>query len=475
MFTSLRARLWLTYAIVVGVVLSVIGVALIFYLIRNPLEYRQAFIRLRLVSTIILQQSERLDNLPPGLLQTFVERADKAYNVRVAVQNSQGRTLVDSRADTAGPLPNLSNPSRGISLSNLSFRDTQRRVWLYTVRPLEDGNYLVVAAPRPRTPVVAIFRDEFVSPFVQAGVIAMFLALILAFWMARWVVAPLRRMATAARQVTTGEYHPISLQGPSEVQEVVKIFNVMTEQVQASQQSQRDFVANVSHELKTPLTSIQGFAQAILDGTVDTPEGLRQAAGVIHAESERMHRMVLDLLDLARLDAGVAALECAPLDLSMLLQSVVDKFIPIARESQVDLQAEIGTLPVIVGDSDRLAQVFTNLVDNAIKHSPAGEQIKVRASQNASQVEISVMDNGSGIPPEDLSRIFERFYQTDKSRRGGRDRGVGLGLTIAHEIVQAHGGTISAYNNSNHGSVFVVKIPVIRPDDSTLVRRESKQ
>lgn len=471
MFTSLRSRLWLTYVIIVGVVLSVIGVALILYLLRNPSETRQTLIRLRLVSTIIQQRDKQLDDLSPESLQTWVERAEAAYNVRVAVQNSLGRTLVDSHADTAVPLPNLSNPPRGrIAQSKLSFRDTQGRIWLYALRPLEDGNYLVVAAPRPRTPVVAIFRDEFVSPFVQTGILAMFLALLLAFWMAGWVMAPLRRIATAARRVTAGEFHPISLQGPSEVQEVVKIFNQMTERVQASQQSQRDFVANVSHELKTPLTSIQGYAQAILDGTVDSPEGLKQAAGVIHAESERMHRMVLNLLDLARLDAGIAALERAPLDLSKLLQSVVDKFVPIARDSQVDFRAEIEALPVIIGDADRLAQVFTNLVDNAIKHSPVGEEIFVRANQIADQVEISVMDKGPGIPPEDLSRIFERFYQTDKSRRGGRDHGVGLGLTIAYEIVQAHGGTLSVSNNSLQGCVFVVKIPIIRPEDSTLAR-----
>jgi signal transduction histidine kinase len=157
--------------------------------------------------------------------------------------------------------------------------------------------------------------------------------------------------------------------------------------------------------------------------------------------------------------------------MAALLHNIAAKFEPQARQLQVNLNVEIGALPGFIGDSDRLAQVFTNLVDNAIQYTPAGEAVTLRASQAGDQVEVSVTDRGPGIPPADLQRIFERFYQVDKARRGGGQRGLGLGLAIAYEIVQAHGGTITAHNNPQQGSTFVVKLPVARPDDSTLARR----
>jgi len=246
----------------------------------------------------------------------------------------------------------------------------------------------------------------------------------------------------------------------------------MTQRVHDSQQSQRDFVANVSHELKTPLTSIQGFAQAILDGTASTVEARSQAAEVIYDESNRMHRMVLDLLDLARLDAGTADLERAPFNLEALLKSVAERFTPQSREAGVKLVTEIRPLPGFIGDGDRLSQVFTNLVDNALKHTPPGGTVKLNARDEGGWVEVSVADSGPGIPPEELSRIFERFYQLDKARKGGPGRGVGLGLAIAREIIQAHGGTISAQSRIGEGSLFVVRLPAAQPDDSTLVSRK---
>ena len=176
-----------------------------------------------------------------------------------------------------------------------------------------------------------------------------------------------------------------------------------------------------------------------------------------------MHRMVLDLLDLARLDAGTAELKRESVNLTALLQSVATKLSPQAAQAQVDLQFTCDSLPIVTGDGDRMAQVFTNLVENAIKYTPPGEQVRLRTAPAADCVEISVEDTGPGIPPEDLGHIFERFYQVDQSRPGGGRRGIRLGLPIAREIVQACGGTITAHSQTGQGSVFVVKIPVARP------------
>jgi signal transduction histidine kinase len=479
---SLRFRLWLTYALLVGVVLCIIGVTLVVYLLSNPADTRLANQRLRLVSQVIGQRAQQtlslLDNQPRSAgarLEQLVERADQAFGVRVALLDASGQVLADSRAAEAGPLPaelNLSDPPPAVLPT---FRDASGRVWQYLARRQADQTDLLVASPRPVTPIFNILREEFVGPFSQAALIALFLALLLSVGMARWVAGPLQRMAFSARKAADGELAPIRPEGPQEVQELARAFNEMTRRVYASQTAQRDFVANVSHDLKTPLTSIQGFAQAILDGAVDSPEALRQAAGVIHAEAGRMTRMVQDLLDLARFDAGIAGLQRAPVELNEVLAHTLERFQPLARAGQVSLALEGGGLPVIAGDGDRLAQVFTNLVDNALKHTPPNGRVTIHASQVEGWVEVAVTDSGAGIPAEDLPRIFERFYQTDKSRQGGRGRGVGLGLAISREIVQAHGGTISAFSNPRQGSVFVVKLPVARPDDVTAARKTAPQ
>jgi signal transduction histidine kinase len=317
-----------------------------------------------------------------------------------------------------------------------------------------------------------IVGDELLRPFIQSGIIALILALVLAFLMSRWIARPLQTMSEAARTITDGQDKVIPLAGPKEVQELAGAFNEMTGQVQASQQSQRDFVANVSHELKTPLTSIQGFAQAMLDGTVETDEALTQSAEVIFTESSRMHRLVNDLLDLARLEGGTMEFQRAPVDLNLILTNLVDRFSPQASRANVTIETRFNQLPLLIGDGDRLDQVFTNLVDNAIKFTPGGGRIKLQSDQIGENVRITVSDSGPGIPSDELHRVFERFYQLDKSRAGVRGRGVGLGLPIAHEIVQAHGGRLTAHSQLDQGSVFFVELPLSRSDDSTLVSRK---
>ena len=235
----------------------------------------------------------------------------------------------------------------------------------------------------------------------------------------------------------------------------------MVQRVHASQKSQRDFVANVSHELKTPLTSIQGFAQAILDNTANTPESRKQAAQIIYDESGRMHRMALDLLDLARLEAGTADMEMSDVDLGLLLQGIVDKFTPQAHKANVLLQLDIpNNLPTVTGDGDRLAQVFTNLVDNALKFMPANGEITLSAKKVEGEVDASVTDSGVGVANEVLPHLFERFYQADPSRAGGEKHGAGLGLAIVKEIVEAHGGKIGVRSQPGHGTTFTIHLPL---------------
>jgi len=180
-----------------------------------------------------------------------------------------------------------------------------------------------------------------------------------------------------------------------------------------------------------------------------------------------MHRMVLDLLDLARLDAGTADITMSPVDMSALLNAIAEKFTPQSQRAGVEIKVEtIGMLPTISADGDRLAQVFTNLVDNALKFTPRGGVITLSVTLESDNslpdkiMRVSVSDTGAGIPVESQAHIFDRFYQADPSRKGGEKHGAGLGLAIASEIVQAHGGRISVRSRLGEGTSFDVFLPL---------------
>lgn len=457
MFTSLRSRLWLSYALVITVALGVVAVILLVFLIRNPVLSRQVQFRLNTVRDLVLENPRRFLNDP-----SLLEDLSASNNVRVILFNQSREAVVDTNPEGPQiPFPrrNLLNQASQVAM------DAEGAAWIYTFSRMPNGRVLVVTAPRPRAAVLNVFADEFFGPILQAGAVALFLSLILAFALSRWVADPLQKVVMAARKYPADDIQPVAPHGPREVQDLTRAFNSMVGRVHASQRSQRDFVANVSHELKTPLTSIQGFAQAILDDTAGTPEARKQAAQIIHDETGRMHRMALDLLDLARLEAGTADLEMSKVDLKVLLQGIVHKFTPQAQKASVALRLDVpDDLPPVTGDGDRLAQVFTNLVDNALKFTPANGGIVLSARRVEGRMEVSVTDTGFGVESEALPRLFDRFYQADPSRAGSETaagrRGVGLGLAITKEIVEAHGGKIGVRSQAGQGTTFVIHLPL---------------
>ncbi len=453
MFTSLRSRLWLTYALLIAAALFIVAVVFLIYLIRNPLVYRQAVQKLNAVQGVLLARQDDWANLPPQRLQTVLARQGNALQVRILLLDEKRQVVADS--DPLAPPLDL----RRLARLNQTTMDVNGEPWLFKSQRLESGTILVLAVPRPKAALLTILTDELMPPLLVGGLAALVLALFLAFAVARWVADPLQRLVNATRTFSGEDARPLPLEGPQEVRELVGAFNQMTGRVQAGQKAQREFVANVSHELKTPLTSIQGFAQAILDGTAATPEAQKQSAQIIYEESGRMYRMALNLLDLARLDSGIADLKRDTLDMNALVNGIAERFAPQARAAGVTLNVDLTALPAITGDGDRLAQVFTNLVDNALKFTPAGGQILLRTLALGEGVEIQVQDSGAGIPPESLAHIFERFYQSDPARQGGKKHGAGLGLAIAREIVSAHGGKISAQSAPRQGSLFRVQLP----------------
>ena len=475
---SLLTRLFAAFLLIILLVILIVGFALIVLLRNSPLVERPALTRLSEAAHEAQAQGLPARNLAPKEAERYAAELAAALDVRVLIAARSGHVLADSHAAQAPALSlNFAaarhDPAFANSLTG-RVRDADRRQWLYLARPLGPNRVLVFAAQQPRFPGLAFFLENLFWPLAEAGGVAVAVAAVLAVLIARSIALPLQKMASVAQGIAHGDYSQAApASGPDEVRALGQSLNTMSQQVQATQQAQHDFLANVSHELKTPLTSIQGFAQAILDGAAASPDALQRSADIIYAEADRMRRLVEGLLDLARLDAGLHALNRAPLDLPLILNATADKFSLRATHGGLHLVKDLPpTLPAMVGDADRLAQVFTNLLDNALKHTPAGGTVTLAASPVPTGVEVTVKDTGSGIPPADLHRIFERFYQVDKSR--AKPGGLGLGLTITQEIIEAHGGSLSVESVVGLGSKFTVRLPLVLPDDPTVIKRKKQ-
>jgi two-component system phosphate regulon sensor histidine kinase PhoR len=224
------------------------------------------------------------------------------------------------------------------------------------------------------------------------------------------------------------------------------------------EKTRRDFIANVSHELRTPLTSIQGYTETLLDSAPENNHS-REFLEIIRKSALRMTRLTEDLLTLARVESGEHRFDLHPVAPSDLLQEAVQSFREIARAQNIDLKVEEGASTLVAADPEAIHQVFSNLVDNALKYAASGGCVILGARPISRGVEFYVQDFGSGIPSEHLSRLFERFYRVDKAR-SRESGGTGLGLAIAKHIVLAHGGSIRAQSELNHGSTFLFSLPL---------------
>lgn len=468
MFRSLQSRLLITYLLVVGLVIGLTVTSLAIFLVRSSPADAQTLRRLEGTVSIIAERGGRIiENMDPDRLGTILNRLGLP-DPRVLLVSPTGEVLYDSR-------PGLPRPPESLLVNGSALEEViQGRYggmagggWLYAAAPLENGRSIWVIAPRPN--LLLVLGDELIRPLLQAAAIAVLASLFFAWLISRWVAAPLQRTAEAARAVAAGDYEQqIRPQGPREALSMARSFNHMVEQVRESRQAMRDFVANVSHELKTPLTSIQGFAQAILDGTASGPEERRKAAQIIHQESGRLTALVNDLLELARFDARQVPLNYEWVELNAVLDRAVERLQPRIVDKGVILQRSTSNLRMARADEGRLIQVFTNLLGNGIKAVRQGGTVRIVGELGQEQVYIHFEDDGPGIPQEDLSRIFERFYQVDRSRPGGDERGTGLGLAISREIVEAHGGTINVSSQVGKGSRFTIALPAIGPADDTL-------
>ncbi len=284
--------------------------------------------------------------------------------------------------------------------------------------------------------------------FILAGVIIFFLT--------RRLTRPLTAMAGAAERLSHGDFEvKAPVDGSRETMELGTAFNHMAGQLERIEKNRRDFLANVSHELRSPITSIQGYAQGMLDGAVPE-EGREDALKIIVGETGRLSGLINGLLDLSRMEDGQVKLNMTEFDVNELVRTVIIQKLPEIEEKDLDVMPLFGDRKETVrADREQIQQVLINLLDNAVKYTPPGGKIRVDSAADGDLVRLSVSDNGIGIPPEDRPFVFERFYKTDKAHTVGK--GTGLGLAICKAIMDRHGQSIRL-KNGDGGCEFEITL-----------------
>jgi signal transduction histidine kinase len=288
-----------------------------------------------------------------------------------------------------------------------------------------------------------------------SGVIAGALALVVVRFLARGMTSPLREMADASAAMARGDFSQrVAETSRDEIGTLAHAFNQMSAELAATDRVRRDLVANVSHELRTPITALQAVLENLVDG-VEAPDP--ETLSTMLSQVERLGRLVQQLLDLSRLESGGVPLERRVFEVGPMIELALRETRLHAGSVHLNVAVEPKAL-ALDGDAERLHQVVANLVENAVRHSPAGGEVLVRASAVGDHVRIEVMDEGPGIPAADATRVFERFYRADNARSSDHG-GAGLGLAIARWIVDLHDGDVHVEARAPHGACIVVTLP----------------
>lgn len=378
-------------------------------------------------------------------------------DTRIRILDLQGQVLVDS--DPAGQGANLqADPLVAQALAGQYARRTEPEVMHVALPVLVDGRTAgLVYLSQPLRDVTLVLND-LRQRWLLATLIALLLSGVVGLVLSGAIARPLVRLTEAAGAVARGRLDQrVPVTSRDELGRLSQTFNEMTTGLQAARRMQLDIVANVSHELRTPLTGLKGLVETLRDGAVDDPEARDSFLEMMENDTDRLIRLVNDLLLLSRLDAEALALEREAVDLAELAEAAVDRLRPQAGAAGLSLVVETSSpAPTAWADPDRLEQVLLNLLDNAIKYSRPGGRVTVAAGGRPPQLRVT--DQGIGIPAADLARVGQRFYRADKARSRAQG-GSGLGLAIARALVEAHGGQLQIESEEGQGTTVTVTLP----------------
>jgi len=407
------------------------------------------------------------------LIQEKTLTLARQSNLRITVIDLKGSVLGDSGKDPSlmedhlGREEIIAAIKSGIGES-IRFSETLGFNMKYVAVPARK-NGDIIGIIRLAVPLTEIEHELWTinRVFILGGILAIIVTLIIGYFMSKNISQPIRKMAETARSIAKGDYNKrVDIKAKDELGELAKAFNKMADELQQKINSLKklgkvrtDFVANVSHELKTPLTAIKGFIETLEDGAIDDKKNARKFLAIIQKHTERLNNIINDLLNLAEAEGEQGEIEMTRFDIKYLLDEIIWGFGHALSEKEQKLNVDYnGNDFKIKGNKDKVEQVLVNLIDNAIKYTKQKGKIKASLFEQKDNVMFTLEDNGIGIREEHLDRIFERFYRVDKAR--SRELGgTGLGLAIVKHIVMLHKGHIDINSEVGKGTRVMVILP----------------
>ena len=450
---SLRLRLILGFALILALALGSVSVYVSKVAEREGVDFerRREEVRKHRIERLVSRSYRSGRNWKE--VQSVLDRTRPVVDSRIVVRDRQGKVVGDSHPEHGPP-------------AALKRSRTTRADWPIVSGDEEVGTFGVTAVAGPEganEPAVSRLVDSLNEHLLWTGIIAGVGGLVLVSLVSRQMLAPLQALGGVAGRLGGGDLNQRAVDsGPREVRQLARSFNRMAEDLQEAEERRRNLVADVAHELRTPLFNIQGYLEAVKDGLLEPNE---ETIDTIHQQALQLGRLVEDLRLLAQAEAGELHLNLEPDSLTKVARDTVEGARARAETNGIDLRyEEPEALPLVGMDRSRVAQVIGNLLDNAIQNTREGGAVTVSAGlgQNGEAV-VRVADQGEGIPEEAMPLVFERFYRVDPSR-ARTTGGAGLGLTIAKRLVEAHGGEISAESVLGEGSTFSFTLPLFGED-----------
>ena len=414
-----------------------------------------------------------LELLRDGQADPGTDAGTRFVRLLTSAQRLTGGGLVDlGWIGVDGTLHLVRNPGLGNALGFdtsilLGGEDQFRRIQL----PEEAQTLEAVAHPMDVvdqgaiTPVIVVAQRsdlidwrQIMRGLIIPFAIAALLSAVAARSLSRWLGSRLNGLTATAQKLAGGDLSARAAEGgEDEIANLAGSFNVMAARLEDAQGREQEFLMSVGHDLRTPLTTIGGYAEALDEGGLDGAE-TKRIAGVLGRETDRLRRLVEDLMLLARLEAREFTIRPEPVDVGAHLTEIAEAYRDRAEAARVRLEVDVGTTGIIMTDPDRLAQIAANLTENALRYTPEAGRVSFTVQPHAGGVQLDVADSGPGIDAGDLSRVFEKFYVARKYRRE-RPEGSGLGLAIVKQLVDALGGTVSVQSVAGNGTRFTVSLP----------------
>lgn len=440
MFSSLKLKLLASFFLVIA-----IGVGTIAYIASNSAinqfdryvsrDQAERYQRLALTFSNYYRYMGSWDEV-----SDLTAKVSEMYNERIVLTDPSSVVIGDTSEKLIGEeiSSDWSNKSVTINLGDFAIG----KIYIRT---------------QQRSPLQETFINSVNKSVLTGGIIAGIVGIVLALLFSRNILKPIRELTEATKKMQQGELDQrVDTSSGGEIGKLGDSFNELARRLKEQKTLREEMVSDVAHELRNPLSNIQGYLEGLREGMIDPT---KQVFETLHQQSLVLNRLVNDLRDVNRAKAGKLNLDKKSLVLEDIISREIKALKAKAEENEVEISKNLNGSNLIEADPERISQVVRNLLDNAITHTPKEGEIKIETRTSSEEVITTVMDDGAGIPEEDLPYIFDRFYRVDKSRSRGTG-GTGLGLTIAKEIIESHGGKITAKSREGEGSKFEFTIPL---------------